>query len=138
MTFHSGKYGAVTINGIEIPIKNWTFRATGPMARFVNSLLNGFKGAEPAAGKEGNFTFQVSRDFDSNSFGPPTSLIIHQQMTNVKLYEHGTSGPYYNIPSSYISDTNQSVAIMGTDEIGYGVSAVVDGTFAYPGGYTPV
>lgn len=136
-TYHSGLTGTVTVNGTELPIKNWNVDPSVRIAMTDNSKSGGFMLREGSGGKTADYSFLTDFDFDSNPFAAPTNLVIGTKLTNVKLYLNGTSGLFWNFPSSVVSRTPQGLQHDGTDMQNALINCQSDGTFAYPGAITP-
>lgn len=137
MTFHSGLTGTVTVNGTELPIKNWSVNPDVREAATDNSKSGGFILRESSGGKTCQFSFQHDFDFDANPFASPINLVIGQKITNTKLFLNGTAGLFWNFPSAVVRSTPMNLQHSGTDMLDSTTTCDSDGTFAYPGAITP-
>lgn len=136
-TYHSGQTGTAMIGGNEVPLKNWNVNPGNRIASTDNSKSGGFVLRESSGGKTAQFGFQIDYDFDASPFSAPTTLVIGQKITNVKLYLHGTAGDYWNFPSAVIETTPMNLQHTGTDMVDVTITCQSDGTFTYPGGTVP-
>ncbi len=137
MTFHSGLTGTATINGTEVPLKDWTADPGIRVAETDNSKSASFMLREASGGKTCAFSFLIDFDFDANPFAAPLNLVIGTKIVQVKLFLNGTSGLFWLFPSAVVAATPQGLNHSGTDMINVRVNCVNDGTFSYPGGVTP-
>lgn len=137
MTNHSGFGGTVTISGTEVPLKAWNVTADIRIATTENSLSGAFELAEPSGGKKATGTINIDVDFDSSPYGAPTNLIIGATLTNLKLFQRFTSGPFYLFPVAIVTNTAEGPDHTGTNMQNLVVSFRNNGTFSYPGSITP-
>lgn len=137
LNFKSGLTATVTVNGTELPIKNWNVDPGMRIAGTDNSLSGGFILRAGSGGKTATVSFVTDFDLDSNPFAAPINLVIGTKLTNLKCYINGTAGLFWNFPSVVVSATPQGVQHEGTDMVNVSVTCVSDGTFAYPGAITP-
>lgn len=137
-THTSGKDGTVTVNGTELPITNWRVDPNIRVAETDNSLSGGFLLVATSNGKMATVSFDVDIDTASNPFAPAINLMIGKTLTNLKLHIDGSGGSlFYLFPSFLVTNTPESLARNQTTMANVTVTGRNNGTFSYPGSYTP-
>jgi hypothetical protein len=107
LNFKSGFTGTATINGTEVPLKDWTVDPAIRVAETENSLSGGFVLADFSGGKRCTFSFLIDFDYDANPYGAPLALRINQTIVQVKLFLNGTAGIFWLFPSALVVGTPQ-------------------------------
>jgi hypothetical protein len=125
-TFHAGNTGTVTIGATELAVTGWAVDPSAEVARFRNSKTGGYT-AKEVTWKEATFTIDVDYDFDANPF---TTLGFGTNVTNVKLYLHGATSPFWNFPKAIVVGTPQRTEVDGKITTTFNLEN--DGTFSTP------
>jgi hypothetical protein len=137
LNFKSGFTGTATINGTEVPLKDWTVDPAIRIAETENSLSGGFVLADFSGGKRCTFSFLIDFDYDANPYGAPLALRINQTIVQVKLFLNGTAGIFWLFPSALVVGTPQGIAHTSAEMVNARINCMATGTFSYPGGVAP-
>jgi hypothetical protein len=135
-TFHSGKTGTGTVNGVEVALTDWAVDPSATIVQFINSKTGNYPKRE-ATFRDLTGNFGIDVDFDSNIFATPISILPGTTVTNIKLILTGGTGGtlYWSIASAVIQGTPQSLSVDG--KIITRVNFATDGPVTAPGGATP-
>jgi hypothetical protein len=101
------KNAVVRIGGNTYAARTWTVNTT---AETLDGMSMEDNGAEhPVAGPVAlEVTITSLTDLSQNPYAAPLNLVAGATLTDVRLYQSGTTSGYWSIPTAYVAASSQT------------------------------